>query len=54
MTESYQTKNRKLVLDGKGYVRLIDHMGSDLTAVNAARASYMKESDTLTNKDERF
>ncbi len=54
MTESYQTKNRKLVLDGKGYVRLIDHMGSDLTAVNAARASYMKESDTLTNKDERL
>ncbi|MBX5476783.1 MAG: FAD-dependent thymidylate synthase [Clostridia bacterium] len=32
------------VLD-RGYVRLVDHMGSDLSVVNAARASFQKESD---------
>jgi thymidylate synthase (FAD) len=31
------------VLD-KGFVRLVDHMGSDLTVVNAARVSFAKES----------
>src|SRR5688500_11326917 len=40
--------------DGKGYVRYIQHMGSDLTVVNSARASFNKESDRLTNKDERL
>ena len=38
------------VLD-KGYVRLVDHMGSDLSVVNAARVSYDKESNELTEKD---
>lgn len=28
-----------------GYVRLVDHMGDDLTVVNAARVSFNKESD---------
>jgi thymidylate synthase (FAD) len=32
------------VLD-KGYVRLVDVMGTDLSVVNAARASFQKESD---------
>ena len=32
------------VLD-KGYVRLVNHMGSDLDVVNAARASFQKESE---------
>lgn len=41
------------VLD-KGYVRLIDHMGSDLTVVNSARVSYMKESSELTTQDKRL
>lgn len=41
------------VLD-KGYVMLRDYMGSDLTIVNAARASYAKASDTLTDKDKRL
>lgn len=31
------------VLD-QGFVRLVDHMGSDLTVVNAARVSFSKES----------
>jgi thymidylate synthase (FAD) len=41
------------VLD-KGYVRLVDVLGSDLTPVNAARVSYDKESSELSDKDERL
>lgn len=36
------------VLD-KGYVRLVDHMGSDASIINAARVSYDKE--CVTNED---
>ena len=38
----------------KGYVILHDVMGSDLTVVNAARCSYDKRSDELTEKDVRL
>ncbi|MFO7311653.1 MAG: FAD-dependent thymidylate synthase [Bacillota bacterium] len=41
------------VLD-RGYVRLEDVMGTDLTPVNDARASYMKRSDALTDRDVRL
>lgn len=41
------------VLD-KGYVRLIDHMGSDLSIVNAARASFAKESKEFSIQDARL
>lgn len=41
------------VLD-KGYVRLVDVMGSDLTPVNAARVSYNKASTELSAKDEKL
>jgi len=41
------------VLD-KGYVRLIDTMGSDLSIVNAARVSYDKESLTFSEPDKRL
>lgn len=41
------------VLD-KGYVRLVNHMGSDLTVVNAARVSYAKQSEELSQKDIRL
>lgn len=41
------------VLD-KGYVTLVDHMGSDLTTVNAARCSYAKRSDTFEERDARL
>lgn len=41
------------VLD-KGYVRLVNHMGSDLTVVNAARVSYAKESKDLSERDVRL
>ncbi len=38
----------------KGYVILHEVMGSDLTVVNAARCSYDKRSDELTEKDVRL
>lgn len=41
------------VLD-KGYVRLVDVMGSDLSVVNAARASFAKESHEFSEADERL
>lgn len=43
----------KKVLD-KGYVRLVDVMGSDLTVVNAARVSYDKQKFKMDAKDERL
>lgn len=44
------TDNIVSVLD-KGYVRLVDVMGSDLSIVNAARVSFNKESKELSKKD---
>lgn len=41
------------VLD-KGYIALVDVMGSDLSVVNAARCSYNKESNDLDEKDEKL
>ncbi len=38
------------VLD-KGYVRLVDTLGNDLSIVNAARVSYDKESEEFSDKD---
>ncbi|MDR2696877.1 MAG: FAD-dependent thymidylate synthase [Holophagales bacterium] len=38
------------VLD-RGFVRLIDHMGTDLTVVNAARVSFGKRKKTFDDKD---
>jgi thymidylate synthase (FAD) len=35
-------------------VDLIDHMGSDLSVVNAARVSFDKRSETFTERDERL
>lgn len=37
-----------------GYVRLVDHMGSDLSVVNAARASFAKESKEFSTQDARL
>lgn len=47
------TNNTIKVLD-KGYVTLVDYMGSDLSTVNAARCSYGKRSEKLTEKDIRL
>lgn len=41
------------VLD-KGYVKLADVMGSDLSVVNAARVSYDKESTELSERDQKL
>jgi len=38
------------VLD-RGFVRLLDHMGTDLTVVNAARVSFGKRKETFDDKD---
>ena len=35
-------------------VTYIDHMGTDLTVVNAARVSHAKHTDTMRNSDERL
>ena len=35
-------------------VELIDKMGSDLSVVNAARVSYSKVADEMTDKDEKL
>src|SRR5690625_4780429 len=41
------------VLD-KGYIRLVDVMGDDRTVVNAARVSFDKKTEELTERDERL
>ena len=48
-----KTNNLIEVLD-KGYVRLVDVMGSDLSIVNAARASFAKESTEMSVSDARL
>ena len=40
--------------DGIGRVQLIDHMGSDLTIVNAARVSFGKTKEVLDNRDKKL
>jgi thymidylate synthase (FAD) len=46
-------QNKISVLD-EGYVRLVDYMGDDLSAVNAARVSYDKEVEELSERDRRL
>ena len=41
------------VLD-KGFVRLVDHMGSDISVVNSARVSFDKEVDELKPSDAKL
>jgi thymidylate synthase (FAD) len=47
------TKDMLNVLD-KGYVRLVDVMGNDLSVVNAARVSFAKESKEMSQSDARL
>lgn len=49
-----QIERKINVLDDKGYVVIHDVMGSDLTVANAARVSYSKKSDVLTDGDKRL
>ena len=41
------------VLD-RGFVKLIDHMGSDLSVVNAARVSFGKRKETFDEGDAKL
>jgi thymidylate synthase (FAD) len=41
------------ILD-KGYIRLVDTLGDDLSVVNAARVSYDKESQELSENDNKL
>jgi thymidylate synthase (FAD) len=43
----------KLVLD-KGYVKLVDHVGTDARIVNAARVSFEKEIEEMSTSDARL
>lgn len=45
---------KKIDVLNKGYVRLVDTMGTDLSVVNAARVSYAKESDDFSDRDDRL
>ncbi len=40
--------------DGIGFVELLETFGSDLTVVNAARVSFNKEVDTMTERDAKL
>jgi len=42
------------LLDGVGFVELLDTFGDDLTVVNAARVSFAKESVALEPRDEKL
>jgi thymidylate synthase (FAD) len=39
------------VLDGQGWVGLVDHLGTETTAVNAARVSFGKRKETMDERD---
>ena len=43
--------NHVKVLDGQGWVGLIDHLGSETTIVNAARVSFGKLKTEMNEKD---
>jgi thymidylate synthase (FAD) len=43
--------NHVKVLDGQGWVGLIDHLGTEATIVNAARVSFGKMKDSMDERD---
>jgi thymidylate synthase (FAD) len=45
---------RTPLLDGLGFVELIETFGDDLTVVNAARVSFAKESSVMEPRDEKL
>jgi thymidylate synthase (FAD) len=44
-------KKTKINILDHGHVEYVEHMGSDLTVVNAARVSFNKESDWSVDED---
>ena len=53
-TQDVRQTDKKIDVLDKGFVRYIDHMGSDLLVVNAARVSFAKEVSQFTDKDEKL
>ena len=49
-----EIKGIDLYNDGIGKVEYVQHMGSDLTVVNAARVSFGKHKETLDAKDKKL
>jgi thymidylate synthase (FAD) len=47
-------QNKTIEVLDKGYVRLVDTLGDDLSVVNAARVSYDKEVDQFTERDTKL
>jgi hypothetical protein len=54
MTTFIKTTPEPITVLDKGYVRLVDTLGTDLSIVNAARVSYDKESTEFTARDEKL
>jgi thymidylate synthase (FAD) len=54
MRKMMTMENNSITVLNNGYVRLVDHMGSDLSVVNAARASFAKESYEFSTSDARL
>ncbi len=54
MTTFIKTTPEPITVLDKGYVRLVDTLGDDLSVVNAARVSYDKEAESFTEKDEKL
>ena len=52
--ETVFTEDKIVTVLNNGYVRLVDWMGTDLSVVNAARASFAKESKDMTVHDARL
>jgi len=53
MANKYE-KRIELYGDGIGAVEYVDHMGTDLTVVNAARVSFGKHKDEIDDRDEKL
>lgn len=54
MKKKVMMENNLIEVLDKGYVRLVDKMGGDLSVVNAARASFAKESKEFTQQDAKL
>jgi thymidylate synthase (FAD) len=48
------SENKIPLLDGLGFVEVLETFGDDLTVVNAARVSFAKESSTMEPRDEKL
>ena len=54
MPQSPQSPQSEITVLDKGFVRLVDAMGSDLSVVNAARVSFGKRKDTFDEGDKKL